>query len=152
DFPVRFTFGVAPLQQYLAELPDGSLQALGIAWDARPRSQGGQRYFHLYPEARVTHDDALHWTRPRQSWSAMCADCHSTDLRRGHDPASGRIATTYAEIDVACEACHGAGSAHVAWARGGGSAAPGPGLAVTFDERRGASWDIDLRTGSARPR
>ncbi len=150
DFSVHFTFGVAPLQQYLVELPGRGLQALGIAWDARPRLQGGQRFFHLYPDGHVTHDDALHWTRPRQRWSAMCADCHSTDLRRRYDPASAGIETTYAEIDVACEACHGPGSLHVAWARDGASAAPGKGLVMTFDERRGATWDIDPRTGSAR--
>ena len=44
-----YTFGVDPLQQYLIELPGGRLQALGIAWDTRPKAQGGQRWFHLYP-------------------------------------------------------------------------------------------------------
>ena len=38
DYDVKYTFGVAPLQQYLIELPGGRLQALGIAWDTRPRS------------------------------------------------------------------------------------------------------------------
>jgi predicted CXXCH cytochrome family protein len=152
DHEVRFTFGVAPLQQYLIALPGGRLQALGIAWDARPAAQGGQRWFHLYPSAPVTHDDPLHWTRPLQSWNAMCADCHSTDIRRGHDPATGRYATTFAEIDVSCEACHGPGSAHVRWARGAGGARgdAGKGLAVLLDERRGVSWDIDPRTGNGR--
>jgi predicted CXXCH cytochrome family protein len=149
EHEVRFTFGVAPLQQYLIELPGGRLQALGIAWDTRPEAQGGQRWFHLYPSARVTHEDPLHWTRPRQGWNAMCADCHSTDLRRGYDPGTGRYTTTFAEIDVACEACHGPGSAHVAWARGGGDDAR-KGLAVLFDERRGVSWEIDPRTGNGR--
>ena len=36
DFEVRYTFGVHPLQQYLVEMPRGPLQALSIAWDARP--------------------------------------------------------------------------------------------------------------------
>jgi len=150
DLPVRFTFGVAPLQQYLIELPRGRLQALGIAWDTRPRAQGGQRWFHLYPSQRITPADALHWTRPLQSWNAMCADCHSTDVRRGHDPSTGRYATTCAEIDVSCEACHGPGSTHVAWAQGGLAADRTLGLAVLFDERRGVTWDIDPGTGNAR--
>ena len=49
DFEVKYTFGVSPLQQYLVELPGGRLQALSITWDARPRDQGGQRWFRLYP-------------------------------------------------------------------------------------------------------
>src|SRR5574338_1279811 len=43
DFDVRYTFGVWPLQQYLIEQAGGRLQALTIAWDARPASAGGQR-------------------------------------------------------------------------------------------------------------
>ena len=78
DFEVKYTFGVEPLQQYLIELPRGRLQALSIAWDSRPKSQNGQRWFHLYPNERVTHDDELHWSRPSQNWNFMCADCHST--------------------------------------------------------------------------
>ena len=69
DFDVKYTFGVYPLQQYLVEFPDGRVQALSIAWDARPKKEGGQRWFHLYPNERVTHDDELHWTRPAQNWN-----------------------------------------------------------------------------------
>lgn len=152
EHQVRFTLGVAPLQQLLVDLPGGSgrLQALGIAWDARPRAEGGQRWFHLYPEQRVTHDDPLHWTRPRQNWNAMCADCHSTDLRRAYDPSAGTYATTYAEMEVSCEACHGPGSAHLAWARGERPDLDGKGLSAPLDERRGVSWGIDPATGNAR--
>ena len=55
DYEIKYTFGVAPLQQYLIEFPDGRLQALSIAWDARPKKEGGQRWFHLYPNERITH-------------------------------------------------------------------------------------------------
>ena len=47
----------------------------------------------------------------------MCAECHSTDLRKNFDAKQDRFATTFSEIDVSCEACHGPGSNHVAWAR-----------------------------------
>ncbi len=50
EFEVKYTFGVYPLQQYLIEFPGGRLQALSIAWDSRPKDQGGQRWLHLYPE------------------------------------------------------------------------------------------------------
>ena len=42
EFEIRYTFGVDPLQQYLIEFPDGRIQALSIAWDSRPKEQGGQ--------------------------------------------------------------------------------------------------------------
>jgi predicted CXXCH cytochrome family protein len=153
DYDVKYTFGVAPLQQYLIELSDGRLQALSIAWDTRPRAQGGQRWFHLYPGQNVTHQDELHWTRPSQNWNYMCAQCHSTGVRKNYDPQTRRFATSYAEVNVACEACHGPGSNHVTWARkdGGGKrpADTTKGLAVTLDDRRGVTWTINAETGNA---
>ena len=114
DYQIGYTFGVHPLQQYLVEFPDGRLQALGIAWDSRPAAGGGQRWFHLYPEDNITHDDPLHWTAASQNWNFMCAECHSTGLRRQFDAASARYDTRWSEINVACEACHGPGADHVA--------------------------------------
>src|SRR5262245_10591831 len=116
DYRIEYTFGVRPLQQYLVELPGGRLQPLDLAWDARPREAGGGRWFPLRPGPRVAHDDPLRWTGRDQNWNSRCAECHSTDLRPNYDLAADRYATTWSEIDVACEACHGPGSAHVDWA------------------------------------
>src|SRR5262245_47979909 len=116
-FEIKYTFGIDPLQQYLIEFPDGRLQALSIAWDSRPKQDGGQRWFHLYPNEEIRHDDVLHWTRLNQNWNFMCAECHSTGVRKNYDAANDRFATTFSEISVGCEACHGQGSRHVAWAR-----------------------------------
>jgi predicted CXXCH cytochrome family protein len=117
DFEIQYTFGVTPLQQYLIEFPGGRFQALSIAWDARPKGEGGQRWFHLYPGERIDHKDQLHWTGLYQNWNLQCAACHSTNLKKGYDAASNTYKTTYSEINVACEACHGPGSRHVEWAK-----------------------------------
>ncbi len=148
DFEIRYVFGVTPLQQYLIAFPDGRMQALGIAWDSRPKEKGGQRWFHLYPGETIKAGDPLHWTGLNQTWNFMCAECHSTELRKNYDAAKNTYATTWAEIDVACEACHGPGSAHVAWAKGNRQGANG--LTVHFDEREGVHWTIDPATGNAR--
>lgn len=146
-FQVKYTFGIDPLQQYLIELPDGRIQALSIAWDTRPKDQGGQRWFHLYPDTTVTSSDPLHWTRPSQNWNFMCAECHSTGVHRNYDAVQDRFATSFTEISVGCEACHGAGSRHVEWARSGGSAGNrANGLLVKFDERTGVTWSAAAGT------
>ncbi len=119
DFEIRYVFGVHPLQQYLIEFPGGRLQALGLAWDTRTKAQGGQRWYHLYPNEKIAHDDELHWTQPSQNWNTMCAECHSTHLQKNYDPKTRSFATAWSEIDVSCEACHGPGSAHVDWAEPG---------------------------------
>jgi predicted CXXCH cytochrome family protein len=153
-FEVKYAFGLDPLQQYLIEFPDGRLQALSIAWDSRPKEQGGQRWFHLYPNEEIKHDDVLHWTKLNQNWNFMCAECHSTGVRKNYDAANDRFATSFAEISVGCEACHGQGTRHVAWARSqqswfGKTEDPAKGLLVRFDERRDVVWRIDSKTGNA---
>lgn len=152
DFAVRHVFGVYPLQQYLVELPGGHVQALSIAWDARPKAAGGQRWFHLYPKELIGHDDELHWTQRRQNWNYMCADCHSTNLQKNYDPATNAYATTWSEISVGCEACHGPGSAHLVLAEAAaasGEPYSASGLTAQLDERRGVAWTIDPATGNA---
>lgn len=117
-FRIAYTFGHYPLQQYLIAFPDGRLQALGISWDSRPAAQGGQRWYHLHPEERIAPGDPLHWTGALQNWNSRCADCHSTGLVKNYDADTNRYSTHWQEINVGCEACHGPGSQHVAWANG----------------------------------
>jgi Tfp pilus assembly protein PilF len=116
DFPVAYAFGFRPLQQYLLDVGGGRLQSLNVCWDTRPKEQGGQRWFHLYPDENVDHAHPFHWTGPYQNWNAMCAECHSTDLVRGYDAGTDTYRTTWSELVVSCEACHGPGARHVAWA------------------------------------
>ena len=154
EYEIRYTFGVSPLQQYLIALPGGRLQPLSIAWDTRPEAEGGARWFHLYPGQGITHTDELHWTGRQQNWNYMCSDCHSTNVKKGYDAAADSFRTTWSEIDVSCEACHGPGSRHVEWAGRPRwyRAIPGrsSGFAADLDERRGVRWSIDPATGNAR--
>jgi tetratricopeptide (TPR) repeat protein len=156
-FQVKYTFGIDPLQQYLIQFPDGRVQALSIAWNARPKEKGGQRWFHLYPDENIRHDDVLHWTKLNQNWNFMCAECHSTGLRKNYDAERDRYATTWSEISVGCEACHGQGSNHVAWARAQQSWWPfgrqedrSKGLLARLDEREGVIWTHDPASGNVR--
>ena len=73
DFKVAYTFGVAPLQQYLLETGGGHLQALGVAWDTEK-----QQWFHIYPGQGVGFKDPLHWSKPGQNANFMCVECHTT--------------------------------------------------------------------------
>lgn len=118
-FEIAYTFGVEPLQQYLIAFPDGRLQALSLSWDSRAESEGGQRWFHLYPDERIPHDDALHWTGTYFNWNSRCAHCHSTNLEKNYDAKRDRYDTSWSEINVACEACHGPGKEHVTWTERG---------------------------------
>ena len=112
DFEITHTFGAYPLQQYLVPFPGGRLQCLSIAWDVKDK-----KWYHLYPDQDIPADDWMHWTNPAQNWNGMCAECHSTHLVKGYDPVSDTYRTTFSEIDVSCEACHGPASKHLEWAQ-----------------------------------
>jgi Tfp pilus assembly protein PilF len=155
DYEIKYTFGVHPLQQYLIAFPDGRVQTLSISWDTRPKEQGGQRWFHMYPKENIRAGDELHWTGLSQNWNFECAECHSTDLKKNYDPASNTFRTSWSEIDVSCEACHGQGSAHVSWAKKqpvGATGAPGTndGLLVHFLDRKDVYWKMDYIAGNSK--
>jgi predicted CXXCH cytochrome family protein len=150
EFEIAYTFGFHPLQQYLVPFPNGRYQALNIVWDSRPRADGGQRWMHLYPEhddpadgdGPVTHDDPVHWTGSFQNWNSRCAACHSTGLEKNYSAASDGYRTSWQEVNVACEACHGPAGAHLAWASAGGKdtqaatgAGPHKGFAFSLADR-----------------
>ena len=112
DFEITHTFGWYPLQQYLIPFPGGRLQTLPIAWDSKQN-----KWFKVPPFGPTDPDDWLYWTNAAQNWNGMCAQCHSTNLEKNYDPVADTYNTTYSDIDVGCEACHGAGSKHVEWAQ-----------------------------------
>jgi tetratricopeptide (TPR) repeat protein len=111
DFELTHTFGWYPLQQYLVPFPGGRYQCLPIAWDVDKK-----RWYHLYPDTPINPDDWLYWTNAGQNWNGMCAECHSTNLKKNYDVDTDSYQTTWSDIDVGCEACHGPGSRHVEWA------------------------------------
>jgi hypothetical protein len=155
EYPIAYTFGIYPLQQYLIEFPGGRLQALNVCWDTRPKDQGGQRWFHLYPDEVVDSNDILHWTGPYQNWNHMCAACHSTNLKKNYHADTDRFETSWSEIDVSCEACHGPASNHVTWAEAvkKGQALPPDatkGLVVDFKETAQVSWTQYWENGTAK--
>jgi tetratricopeptide (TPR) repeat protein len=158
DYEIAYTFGVYPLQQYLIAFPGGRLQALGIAWDSRPKDQGGQRWFHLYPGQHLKPGDPLHWTGRDQTWNYQCAGCHSTNLQKNYDLAANSYATSWSDLDVACEACHGPGSRHLAWAKAHAAGGPYPsgtdtgrmGLTNWLKPTDAGHWEMNPETGIAR--
>jgi tetratricopeptide (TPR) repeat protein len=115
EFEVKYVFGFTPLQQYLVEFDKGRLQTLPLTWNTLDST-----WYHMadsiYKGEKIDHTNWLHWTNQAQNWNGMCAECHSTNVVKGYDPETDSYHTTFSEIDVSCEACHGPGSRHVEWA------------------------------------
>jgi len=115
EFEIKYVFGFYPLQQYLVPFEGGRLQTLPITWNSKDN-----KWYHMsetiYKNEIIEHNNWLHWTNQAQNWNSMCADCHSTNLVKAYDVKTDTYHTTWSEIDVSCEACHGPASKHLEWA------------------------------------
>ncbi len=152
EFEVTHTLGVYPLQQFLVPMPDKGMQALTMAWDARPLDKGGQRWFDLHAGQNVKPGDPLYWTGRQNNWNFMCAECHTTNFKKKFDAVTRTYGSTWSEGNVGCESCHGPGSTHVAWAASSGTARLSDatmGLAQLLRDRKDAHWSISAESGNA---
>lgn len=105
-FEVHFTLGVNRFQGYLSKLPDGRIYVLPVFWH-RDTNQ-----WIDYKEITPLPADSSH--EFRQIWNVNCFNCHATNLRQNFDSEARTYATSWTELGIGCEACHGPGAAHVA--------------------------------------
>ncbi|MCA9692054.1 MAG: hypothetical protein KC636_20800, partial [Myxococcales bacterium] len=115
DVDVVMTVGSHRYQQYLARLDRGGgeqeVWRLPVAWH-----RGAGRWIHmnaafLEPEgAPGSEEDYL---RHLNRWNDNCVLCHNTAPVPGRG-VDGAFATRVGELGIACEACHGPASAHLA--------------------------------------
>jgi len=121
-FQVDYTLGARRFQGYLSKLADGRIYVLPLFWHNETK-----RWLDWKEIAPVPDHPAQDL---RQIWNVTCVNCHATNLAKNFNPATRTYNTTWTEMGIGCEACHGPGSAHVAAA---------------------ADWEKDPRTAPARP-
>ncbi|MEA3456179.1 MAG: multiheme c-type cytochrome, partial [Campylobacterota bacterium] len=143
DYEISYTFGVYPLQQYMIKFPKGNIQVMDIAWDSRIKQEGGQRWYHIHEDDNITAGDVLHWTGPNFNWNYMCADCHSTNLKKNYDLKTKSYHTTWDVINVSCEACHGPASQHIEWSKNHNNELKHKGFPLSFKNKK---WKWDVKT------
>jgi predicted CXXCH cytochrome family protein len=104
-FSIDYTLGARRFQGYLSKLPDGRIYVMPVFWH-----QETKRWLD-YKEITPIPKDAAHDLR--QIWNVTCVNCHATNLARNYNQAANTFATTWTEMGVGCEACHGPGRAHI---------------------------------------
>jgi len=116
ELQITHTFGVRPLQQYLIPFEKGKYQCLPIAWDSEKNKWFDMAGMVYQPEELKPYS-WFYWTNQSQNWNGMCAECHSTNLQKNYDLEKDSFNTTWSDINVNCETCHGPGSDHLDWAK-----------------------------------
>ena len=116
EFQIAYTFGVRPLQQYLIPFERGKYQCLPIVWDTE-KNKWYDMADMVYSGEELNPNSWFYWTNQAQNWNGVCAECHSTNLEKNYNLEKDSFNTTWSDIDVNCEACHGPGSEHLDWAK-----------------------------------
>jgi len=113
DYEIKYTFGYFPLQQYLIEFDRGRMQVTRQSWDSRDN-----KWFHQYAGQKIPPNDWLHWTGNAQNWNTMCGECHTTNYQKNFNFETDSYQTTYSQITVSCETCHGPAKRHIDYING----------------------------------
>lgn len=104
-YEVLYSLGARRFQGYLTRLEGGLLFVLPAMWSIEQRRWVDWKEITPVPEG----EHGL-----KQIWNVACFNCHATNLVQGYDVASRSYSTTWTEMGIACEACHGPGRAHIA--------------------------------------
>lgn len=70
----------------------------------------------VYKNLSIDHENWLHWTNQTYYWNGMCAECHATNLKKNYHADTDSFKTTWSQLSVSCEACHGPAEYHLKWA------------------------------------
>jgi predicted CXXCH cytochrome family protein len=105
SFDVHYTLGAKRFQGYLSRLPDGRIYVLPAFWNIA--QQRWVDWKEITPVPDGDHD-------LRQIWNATCFNCHATNLDVRFDVTAKTFETTWSEMGLTCEACHGPGKPHIA--------------------------------------
>jgi len=108
-----WVLGVRQVVQPLVPARAGRWQAFPAAWDPMRGD-----WFDVFPEAPEP-GAWTHWHGPGATANSQCLECHMTGYEKRFDLEADRYNTRWHEAGVGCEACHGAGAAHVAAREGG---------------------------------
>ncbi len=102
-----YLLGTRPMEQYLAATGKGRVQALPVAFDVDKKE-----WFDIFAGEERLSGEFGHWTGRGMNANSQCIECHSTGFQKGYDSAGDAYHSSWAEMGVGCESCHGPGATH----------------------------------------
>jgi tetratricopeptide (TPR) repeat protein len=109
-YPIERVIGHHPLRQFLVSGTGGRLHTLEACWDPQKKE-----WFNVYGNEDRKPGEWGHWTGRGMVWNQMCASCHNTRARKNYNVNADAYRTTFAEMTVSCESCHGPMKSHTEW-------------------------------------
>jgi predicted CXXCH cytochrome family protein len=112
-YAVERVIGVRRIQMFTTSMDRGRIQVLPVFLEV-PKKRwfdftdfifGKPLQFELGPS-----DD---WHSFGRNFNSRCIVCHAVDYKVGYDPDTGAYETTWKELTIGCESCHGPAQSHV---------------------------------------
>ncbi len=94
-YKIGYVIGGFWKQLYVTEFPNGELHILPAMWIVETRTWKKSKY----------------WSKAIYQYS--CSGCHNTGMQLNYDKSKDTFKTTWSDLGVACESCHGPGSKHL---------------------------------------
>jgi predicted CXXCH cytochrome family protein len=102
---VDYTLGNRRLQRYMTRLEDGRILILAPTWDVLRKT---------WVHDLDTENPEEPQTTDVQIWNKSCYGCHVSQEKKNFELQDLTYKTTWQDLGVNCETCHGPGSEHVA--------------------------------------
>ena len=119
-FQIDSIIGVRRIQMFTTKMDGGRIQVLPVMLEVPNRRWFDYTHFIFGgpTDFDVPPDSPNSWYTFARNFNSRCIRCHATEFDPGYDPDAGTYETTWNEMAVGCESCHGAGGAHVTkWRR-----------------------------------
>ncbi|MEN8263712.1 MAG: multiheme c-type cytochrome [Nitrospirota bacterium] len=108
DYEIMNVIGVNRKQNYITKFPNGELHVLPVEWQ-----DSEKKWVDLNGLERYYPGSGKYWSDPGRIWQFKCGSCHVTGMNIGYNKSSDSFDTTWVDLGIGCEACHGAGSNHI---------------------------------------
>ena len=104
---VEYTLGERRFQHYLTTLPDGRIIVMPPTWDITRKKWEFDLAIGNPEEGSGD---------PIQVWNKTCYSCHVSQGQKNFDLEKFSYHTTWRDLGINCESCHGPGKEHIALA------------------------------------
>jgi predicted CXXCH cytochrome family protein len=108
DYEIANVIGIGRRQNYLTKFPNGEIHLLPVEWDIRTKS-----WVDLNGLKKSYPGNSEYWSSTERIWQYKCGGCHVTGIEINYDKNNDSFDTTWVDLGIGCEACHGPGSNHV---------------------------------------
>ncbi len=108
DYEITKVLGISRRQNYISKFPNGEMHVLPVEWNAKTET-----WIDFNGLEKNIPGDGEYWSDSESIWQFKCGGCHVTGMEINYDKINNNFDSTWVDLGIACEECHGPGKNHV---------------------------------------